>query len=73
MYSSSINDNGSYAIQNSACQIVGWKPKGIDPTFVVSILSAGLESSTFLTENASKFNLSLRVGKSQHLIQSCQL
>ena len=72
----SIDDNGSYAIQNSACQIVGWKPKATDPTLVsdvVSKLSAGLESGTLLIENASKFNFSLCVGKSRLLTQSCQL
>ena len=27
MLKSSTDANGSYAIQNNACQIVGWKPK----------------------------------------------
>ena len=52
----------SYAIQNSACQIVGWKPKAADPTFqCCSLVSklAGLESGTLLIVNVSKFNLSL--------------
>ena len=30
---SRIDCNGSYAKQNSACQIVGWKAKAADPTF----------------------------------------
>ena len=33
MLKSSTDTNGCYAIQNSACQIVGWKPKATDPTF----------------------------------------
>ena len=36
----------------------------------VSKLSAGLESGTLLTENASKFNLSLCVGKSRSVLST---
>ena len=61
----SIDANGSYAIQNSACQIVGWKPKAADPTFQCCSVNyhilAGLESGTLLIVNVSKFNLSLSV------------
>ena len=64
MLKSSVDANGRYAIQSSACQIVGWKPKATDPTF--HKLSAGLESVTLLIE---KFNLSLCVGKSRLLTQ----
>ena len=41
--------------------------------YLVSKLSAGLESGSLLIENVSKFNLSLCVCKSQLLTQSCQL
>ena len=75
MLKSSTDDNGSYAIQNSACQIEGWKPKATDPTFQCSkqIINRPWKRYTLLTENASKFNLSLCVGKSRLLTQSCQL
>ena len=60
----SIDANVSYAIQNSACQIVEWKPKGADQTFQCCSVNyhilAGLESGTLLI-NVSKFNLSLSV------------